>query len=108
IVIYSDSLYNKYSNGVKSTINIVENERKIYSTDLYKLNIENFLNIYLNDKNNCFKSVKSGAKFIQDEKSILVWSYQLGRWTYYDENKEFDIIADNLWVKQAYRIYYKG
>lgn len=108
IVIYSDSLYNKYSNGVKSTINIVENERKIYSTDLYKLNIENFLNIYLNDKNNCFKSVKSGAKFIQDEKSILVWSYQLGRWTYYDENKEFDIIADNSWVKQAYRIYYKG
>jgi len=107
-VVYSDSLYNEYSKGVKSTINIVENNRKIYSTDLYKLNIEDFLNIYLAAKNNCLKSVKSGAKFIQDEKSILVWSYQLGRWTYYDENNEFDIIADNSWVKQAYGIYYKG
>lgn len=108
VVIYSDSLYNKYSNGVKSTINIIENNRKIYSTDLYKLNIEDFLNIYLTAKNNCFKSVKSGARFIQDDKSILVWSAQLGRWTYYDENMEFDIIADDSWVKKAYSICYKG
>ena len=107
-IVYSDSLYNKYSNGIKSTINIVEKNKKIYSADLYQLNIEDFIKVYLNDNNNCFKSVKSGAKFIQDEKSILVWSYQLGRWTYYDENKEFDIIADNSWVKQAYDIYYKG
>ncbi len=107
-VVYSDSLYNKYSNGIKSTINIVEKDKKIYSADLYQLNIENFLKVYLNDKNNCFKSVKSGAKFIQDERTMLIWSYQLGRWTYYDENKEFDIIADNSWVKQAYGIYYKA
>lgn len=107
-VVYSDSLYNKYSNGIKSTINIVENNKKIYSADLYQLNIEDFLKVYLNDKNNCFKSVKSGAKFIQDERTMLIWGYQLGRWTYYDENKEFDIIADNSWVKQAYGIYYKA
>jgi len=107
-VIYSDSLYNKYSNGIRSTINIVENNKRIYSTDLYQLNVNDFLSVYLNDGNNCFKNIKSGTKLIQDEKSILVWNYQLDRWSYYDLNNEFDIIADNSWVKKAYSIYYKG
>lgn len=107
-VIYSDSLYNKYSNGIKSTINIVEKDKKIYSADLYQLNINDFLSVYLNDENNCFKNVKSGTKFIQDDESLLVWNYQLDRWSYYDLNNDFDIIADNSWVKQAYGIYYKG
>lgn len=74
-VIYSDSLYNKYSNGIKSTINIVEKDKKIYSADLYQLNINDFLSVYLNDGNNCFKNVKSGTKFIQDDESLLVWNY---------------------------------
>jgi len=107
-VIYSDSLYNKYSNGIRSTINIVENNKRIYSTNLYQLNVTVFLSVYLNDENNCFKNIKSGTKFIQDEKSILVWNYQLDRFSYYDENNEFDILPDNLWVKKAYEIYYKG
>lgn len=107
-VIYSDSLYNKFSNGVKSTINIVENDEKIYSADIYQLNIKDFLNVYLKNDSTCFENTKSGAKFVQDEKSFLVWNFQLGRWTYYNENNQFDVLADDSWTKQAYDIYYSA
>lgn len=109
IVTYSDDLYNKYIDGIKSTINIIENDTKIYSASLLGLNIEDFLNNYLaTDQNNCFSNLKKGSIKIQYDNSLLIFNSNFFRWSYYDQNKTFDIIADNDWVKMAYDIYYKN
>lgn len=104
---YSDDLFEKYSNGIKSTINIIENEEKIYSADLYKLNINDFINVYSDKKNMCFNNLKQGVQYIQFDESLLLYNSQLSRWSYYDKQNSLDIIADEEWVKKAYDIYYK-
>src|SRR5690606_24273134 len=104
---YSDDLFEKYSNGIKSTINIIENEKKIYSADLYKLNINDFINVYSDKENTCFNNLKQGVQYIQFDESLLLYNSQLSRWTYYDKENSLDIIADEEWVKKAYDIYYK-
>lgn len=108
VPIYSDSLFKEYVNGIKSTISIVEDNQKLYSSNLYQLNVNEFLDAYLNNENTCFKNVKPGTAFIQDSKSMLVWNYKLGRWSYYDEENRFDIVADTSWVIKAYNIYFKN
>lgn len=105
-VIYSDSLFKEYANGIQSTINIVENNKKTYTANLYKINVNEFLNTYLNNKITCFKNVKSGVTYPQDKGSMIVKNSKLGRWNYYTEGKEIDIIANDSWVKKAYNIYY--
>ncbi len=105
-VIYSDSIFKEYVNGIQSTINIVENNKKTYASNLYKINVYEFLNTYLTNKNSCFKNVKSGNTYAQDNASMIVRNSKLGRWNYYTEDKEIDIIADDSWVKKAYEIYY--
>jgi len=105
-VIYSDSLFKEYANGIQSAINIVENNKKTYTANLYQININEFLNTYLNNKITCFKNVKSGITFAQDKVSMIVRNSKLGRWSYYNEDKQIDIIADDSWVKKGYDIYY--
>jgi len=108
ITVYSDTLFKEYTTGLKSTINIVEDNKKLYTSNLYQLNVNEFLDAYLNNEKTCFKNAKSGTAYIQDSKSILVWNYKLGRWSYYDEKNEFDIVTDTSWVKKAYNIYFKN
>lgn len=103
---YSDTLFNEYANGIKSTINIIQDEKKIYSADLYRLNVNEFVEIYSNKENPCFSNLKQGARFIQYDQSLLIYSSQLSRWSYYDNDHSLDIIADEEWVKKAYDIYY--
>ncbi|SEH65932.1 hypothetical protein SAMN02927937_00736 [Paenimyroides aquimaris] len=103
---YSDTLFNEYANGIKSTINIIENNKKIYSADLYRLNVNEFVNIYSNKENPCYSNLKQGARLIQYDQSLLIYSSQLSRWSYYDKDHSLDIIADEEWVKRAYDIYY--
>lgn len=107
ITLYSDSLHNRYANGIKSTINIVKNNEKIYSSNLYQLDVNEFIRFYLNNEDNCFKNVKSGVRYIQDDFSLLVRNFELGRWSYYDSSTSIDIIPDKEWLKKAYSIYYK-
>lgn len=105
---FSDELFKKYVSGIRSTINIVENDKTVYSSLLLELEIDSFLKIYNStEKKICFDSIKNGVQFIQDDHSLVVYSSQLKRWSYYDQNNSFDVIADESWVKKAYEFYYK-
>lgn len=64
-VTYSDTLFNEYVNGIKSTINIIQDEKRMYSADLYRLNVNEFINAYSDKKDPCFGNIKQGAQFIQ-------------------------------------------
>lgn len=105
-VTYSDTLFNEYVNGIKSTINIIQDEKRMYSADLYRLNVNEFINAYSDKKDPCFGNIKQGAQFIQYDQSLLIYNSQLSRWSYYDTDYSLDIIADEEWVKKAYDIYY--
>src|SRR5690554_12438 len=105
-VTYSDTLFNEYVNGIKSTINIIQDEKRMYSADLYRLNVNEFINAYSDKKDPCFGNIKQGAQFIQYDQSLLIYNSQLSRWSYYDTEYSLDIIADEEWVKKAYDIYY--
>lgn len=106
---YSDSLFNKYANGIKSTINIVENNKIIHSSLLLEVKIDEFLKIYNSTENEiCFNKLKEGVKYIQYDNSLLVYNSELYRWSYYDKNNELDIVADNDWVKKIYEAYYNS
>ncbi|WKW45405.1 hypothetical protein P3875_06340 [Myroides sp. JBRI-B21084] len=108
-VIYSDNLFNKYINGLNSTINIVENEKILFSTPLLGMDINLFMNNYLNNiQLNCFDELKRGSPRIQFDNSLLIFNSELFRWSYYDKVTNFDIIPNNQWVKLAYQIYYKN
>lgn len=108
IIKFSDELYNKYTSGIRSTINIVDNDKIVYSSLLLKVEIDSFLKIYNSaNKKICFDNIKNGVQFIQDDHSLVVYSSQLKRWSYYDRNNSFDVIADESWVEKAYKLYYK-
>lgn len=108
VVKFSDELYEKYSIGPRSMINIVKNNSVIYSSLLLELDIDDFLNKYDNKTEMfCFNNLKKGVPFIQNDYSLIIHNPQLKRWSYYDQSNSVDIIADDSWVKKAYEIYYK-
>src|SRR5690554_816592 len=110
IVKYSDDLFKEYSNGVYSTINIVENNKTVYSKVLLELDINEFISAYFN-KNSCFDNLKKGKNelyIIQDDNTLLSLNRSVERWSYYDQNTTREVIADDVWVKKAYDIYYNS
>lgn len=111
IVVYSDSLFNEYTKGIFSTINVVKNNQKIYSAALYGLNVDEFINVFSNEvANKCIKNLKRGVQYIQDANSILINNNQLNYWTYYDcdNHNEIDIIPDDTWVEKSYDIFFNN
>lgn len=111
VVVYSDSLFNEYTNGIFSTINVVENNEKKYSAVLYGLNVDEFINIFLSKvSNKCINNLKKGVQYIQDANSILINNNQLNYWIYYncDNNIEIDITPDDSWVEKAYDIFFNN
>lgn len=107
-VIYSNTLFDKYNKGIKSTISVVENDSIIYSDYLYKLDTQKFSEIYLRKDKNCFEKIKSGVSFIQDDLSLIIHNKEVGRLSYYDPIIELDIIPDEDWVLKAYKIIYRN
>ncbi len=116
---YSDSLYKKFAEGVRSTVSIIKNDKIVYTDLLYKLDVDKFIEQYnsifttLSPGNSagniCFKSPRKGIMQIQQDESLLVYSTQLKRYTYYDvQGNAKDITADTLWMKKAYQVYYKS
>ena len=107
-VIYSDTLHKKYSNSIISTIHITKNDESIYSSPLLKVEMSEFLKYFREENNYCYKNLKNEVKQIQYDNSLLSFSTELYRWTYYDPNNEIEIIADTNWVKEIYNLYYKN
>lgn len=105
-VIYSDTLHKKYSNGIISSIHITKNDESIYSSPLLNVEMSEFLKYFREENNYCYKNLKNEVKQIQYDNSLLSFSTELYRWTYYDPNNEIEIIADTNWVKKIYDIYY--
>lgn len=107
-VIYSDTLHKKYSNGIISSIHITKNDESIYSSPLLNVEMSEFLKYFREENNYCYKNLKNEVKQIQYDNSLLSFSTELYRWTYYDPNNEIEIIADTNWVKEIYNLYYKN
>jgi len=139
-VVYSDSLYNKFAKGVRSTVSLIKDGKLIYTDLLYKLDVDKFVGEYNkafttisatgNNVNiskttsassfkgakvavsatgtRCFNALRKGIMQIQADETLLVYSTQLKRYTYYDgQGNSKDIVADSLWMKMAYQTYYK-
>lgn len=109
-IIFSDSLYNIYSKGIKSTITLLKDGKICFSDYLYKLNVDKFIEVYNKMSTiDCFANLRKGVQLIQNDETLLIFNTQLKRWTYYDNSGgNVDVIADSLWMKTAYQIYYKG